>query len=306
MVHHTDGRPEAYAFFGAATGLYLFYKGFQDLKLERQVADTAMSKVRSAAVGTVELAGRARLMTPAIQDPIYARDCCLFEVTVSKLVSSGKSSHWEVVNRAASVDPFFLEDETGSIAVYPAGAKLMVKKTMQWNLQQTFWLQFVEASGPEHDYARRFCPAGQVKVDATIVREGQPLFVLGFAAPHPTSPAAPPPTFEHFVHAVKADPARMKALALAQGADGQVSLEAWDAAVAGPIREQWERLQAAPSAGGLGLSVSREDGQTFLISDETQKELAWDLEWHSWLMILAGPALTIACVAYLAFSFGLL
>lgn len=255
---------DVYALIGFFAGLYVFYRGFRDIQLERLIANTALSKIRSLAVGTVKISGKAKCLSTAIKDPIFSQDCCYYDITVSRWVKVGESNQWETVHRDVSLAPFFLEDETGSILIRPANAQLIMKKAVHWQLNGTFWTN--EIPGAEHTYARSVCPIGQVKIDAYIVRADEPLCVYGVAA-LPEEPAQNPisPNYEDSIRAFNSALSNQSALIMRKG-----------------------------------------DGTDFVISNESQGKLIWDIELRSALNILIGMALAIACAAHLASSWHLI
>ena len=187
--HHYHA--DSCALIWLSAGVYTFYKGFQDLWLERLLAGTAQSKARSAAAGAVELSGRAKAAAPDLRDPIFGQGCCFYDISVSQANGSSRNAHWAVIDRNVSAPPFYLEDDTGSIPVAPAGVRYLMKKSIDWTLDLAFYNE-VGSRTPTHVYARKVCPSGSVKVEAYIVREGQPLFVFGYAGLPETAAAGAP------------------------------------------------------------------------------------------------------------------
>ena len=51
--------PIFYAGIGASVGVYLFYRGFRMLQRKRLIMNTPQCKIRSAAMGLIEISGLA-------------------------------------------------------------------------------------------------------------------------------------------------------------------------------------------------------------------------------------------------------
>ncbi len=114
-------------FMGIGAGAYLFYKGFFWLNRKKLIENLPTSKIRSAAMGLVEIKGKAKPAVAEIRkSPLTGRDCVYYKYLVEKLVSSGKSSHWVPVRQEYSPEPFFVEDSTGKVLVDPKFAELKV------------------------------------------------------------------------------------------------------------------------------------------------------------------------------------
>ncbi len=100
-----------------------FYFGFRNWRLARLIDDTPVSRVRSAAQGYVELCGIARMGEgPPTIAPLTQLPCAWWMYRIEHHTGTGRDAHWETINRAASVAPFQLVDETGACMVGPIGA----------------------------------------------------------------------------------------------------------------------------------------------------------------------------------------
>ena len=111
------------AAFGAVAGPAFFVGGFRDLRLKRLIQNTPTSRIRSAAMGLVEVNGVVECRS-TVAAPFSGRPCACWNVDIS-VQGKGKNS-WSVVHRATSGHPFFLRDETGVALVYPYGADCRV------------------------------------------------------------------------------------------------------------------------------------------------------------------------------------
>src|SRR5208282_2920888 len=97
----------ALAVVGAFAGIYLFYRGFRLLQRKRLIMNTPASKIRSAAMGLVEINGLAAgpyTMTA----PITGVPCYYFRSTAWQWKQQGKNGQWEKVADESMHVPFYL------------------------------------------------------------------------------------------------------------------------------------------------------------------------------------------------------
>ncbi|MFA6004741.1 MAG: hypothetical protein WC881_11820 [Elusimicrobiota bacterium] len=90
--------------------------GLGCLREKRLIENTPTSKVRSAAMGLVELSGQAVPRT-LLQAPCTGRECCWWCCRVQEYKRSGKNSRWVTVKEIGSQDMFYLQDSTGRVLV---------------------------------------------------------------------------------------------------------------------------------------------------------------------------------------------
>ena len=101
----------------SVAGPVLIAGGVRALRLQRLIENTPTVKVRSMAMGLVEVKGRveARSGTNA---PFSGKPCAYWEVEID---IQGRRNSWTTVHRNRSGSPFYLADETGLAMVYPQG-----------------------------------------------------------------------------------------------------------------------------------------------------------------------------------------
>jgi hypothetical protein len=105
-----------------AGGLYFFVAGFQLLARKRLLLATPTSRIRSAALGLVEVNGMAA-GPHTIPAPITGNPCFLYHTTAWQQ-REGKKNDWEKVAEETLHLPFFLDDTTGKVLIEPLGADL--------------------------------------------------------------------------------------------------------------------------------------------------------------------------------------
>ena len=112
---------------GTVVGIYLFCHGFVLLQRKRLIMNTPSSKIRSAAMGLVEISGLAT-GPYTLTAPITGVPCYYYRTLVWQWKQSGKSSAWVKEADESLHVPFYLEDETGRILVNPQGAELDIHR----------------------------------------------------------------------------------------------------------------------------------------------------------------------------------
>src|SRR5262249_17544842 len=165
-------------------GIYAFFHGFRSLRIQRLLADTPTGKLRSIAMGMVEVQGavRARSRTSG---PFTDRDCAWWEVELQTLQQSNRGlKSWHTVYREQSGHPFYLEDGTGAALVFPQGADTRAGNVVS---EETGGL------GVPEPYAgfmsarqlglRHIWSMGPMRFCERVLEEGQAVFVLGRAQP---------------------------------------------------------------------------------------------------------------------------
>jgi hypothetical protein len=79
----------------------------------------------------VEVVGKAESQT-ALQSPITKTPCVFWQVVVMEKRSSGKSSHWVVVQNRSSTAAFAVSDGTGRMTVHPSrGLELLLREDVK-------------------------------------------------------------------------------------------------------------------------------------------------------------------------------
>jgi len=301
-----DSRDLLLAAFGCCVGARLFYKGFRDLRLERAIADLPTSKVRSMAMGPVELIGTAAQLTP-LEDPIYQQPCVYYRIDVEEERGSGKYSHWVNIYHADSnATPLLLVDDTGKVPVYPEGVEIychgIIDRKSSW-LGNLFSDVDPSIAGFLSSIPGR--TTDTLHVIAHIIREQEPLCVLGYAAQAQQSS-----TLERIAQRIdlswgavarrlKSDPAKLQALDVNK--DGAIDSQEWDAGLKKEFNEELEgqRKSVHQSVMTFPVVVLKNPNGFFVISNESKRELVAAIESQAGLYIFGGPLLFMACVVYL-------
>lgn len=169
-------------------GTFGFVYGFKALRVQRVIADTPTAKVRSLAMGLVELQGSVRSRS-RVTSPFTARSCAWWEVEVQTLRHSSKGiRHWSTVYRESSGQPFYLSDGTGEVLVFPNGAEVRAghvvsEETMGLGVPELY-SSFMDGRqlGMSHIWSM-----GPMRFRERVLEEGQAVYLLGRAQPRAQS-----------------------------------------------------------------------------------------------------------------------
>jgi hypothetical protein len=102
-----------------AFGLALLIHGIDLIARKRLIENTPTSRIRSMAMGFVELAGKAR-QKYALKLPYLLFDCVFYRYRILQQAQPNNPSTWiQVESGSSGPVPFYVEDETGRVLVDP-------------------------------------------------------------------------------------------------------------------------------------------------------------------------------------------
>jgi hypothetical protein len=241
-------------------GPLAFAHGFRLWRRRRLIQDTPTARVRSMAMGLVEVTGIAHGRS-TVQAPFSGHSCVYWQVDVSVPARRGQ---WRVIHRNSSGQPFYLDDGTGMALVFPKGAECslrhQVEEVAQGLALPSCYSDYLREHGGAVGAMARLSP---LRFRERKLEEGQQLYVLGTAVPRARE-----------VMISDGD-----ALA-ATGTDGPASLHR------NRLRER--------DANVRGVIRQGERERTFILSQESEKSLAFGLGIHSTLLLVGGPLATVA------------
>jgi hypothetical protein len=120
----------------AAAAAWGAFRAWRDLQVLRVIEDMPTARAGSAPQGYVELEGHAQLMDgPPIIAPASGSPCVWYRYVVEDRVDgwSGQNHRgWKVSHRGASNDLFWIEDNTGRVAIDPEGAQVTAELREVW------------------------------------------------------------------------------------------------------------------------------------------------------------------------------
>lgn len=117
-----------YSIAGFFFGLLLFYNGLRAFTKKRLIENIPTSKIRSIAMGLVEVYGEVIPAQKPLKSPFSAMDCVYYNYKIQEHRSSGKHSYWATIKKGERASRFYLKDNTGSVLVDPEGADIAISK----------------------------------------------------------------------------------------------------------------------------------------------------------------------------------
>lgn len=247
----------------AVAGTGFFLQGFGNLRKRRLMADTPTAKIRSMAMGLVEINGTVEPRS-LITAPFTGHRCVYWQVEVAV---RGRRDAWKTVHRNSSGNPFFLRDDTGVAMVYPAGAEcrlsLGVEETCLGLTLPEPYAGYLATQRPAFRHLWRLTA---MRFRERTLREGQFVYVLGTATPRPAT------------HVVS---------------DGEEIL------ATGTDEDRWAARVRHRSGEVCALVRQGDNEKVFIISQTTERELTMLLGLKAWAQLAGGPLLALGGLAYL-------
>lgn len=108
-----------------ALGLLVLYGGVAQYRKKRVMRDTPTSKVRSLALGPVEVVGVPEKHEESFNSPFTGEDCVMYVYSVDVYKTGGRNSSggWSTIEAGVKAAPFYVNDGTGRVLVDPGGAE---------------------------------------------------------------------------------------------------------------------------------------------------------------------------------------
>ncbi len=169
-----------------AGGLYFFFVGFRLLARKRLLLATPTSKIRSAAMGLVEVSGMAAgpYTMPA---PITGKPCFLYHTTVWQQ-RTDKQKEWEKIADETLHLPFFIDDSTGQLLIEPLGADLDLRREYREEFDTSFFSSGLNNVPPRVSVflARHYiAPSRSLRVEERLIKPEDALFIAGTLTENP-------------------------------------------------------------------------------------------------------------------------
>jgi len=245
-------------------GPYFFYRGFRELRTRQLIQNTPHARIRSMAMGLVEIDGVAEPRS-ALVGPFSGRPCIYWQIDIA---TRNRQRGWSIVHRNASGQPFYVRDDTGVALVYPHGAECKVAFGVE---EECLGLALPEIysdyMSQQHLAFASLWRLGQLRFRERLIEDGQPVFILGTAMPKP------------------------QVLDISEAA---VALEATGTEAMRPGVTHTHTHASEVAA----LVRQGDNERVFIISQESERMLTLELGMRGWGYLLIGPALTLIGLAY--------
>jgi len=183
---NNSGQLIAIAVVGALAGVYLFYCGFRMLQRKRLILNTPSSKIRSAAMGLVEISGLAT-GPYTMAAPITGIPCYYYRTTAWQWQRRGKSSEWVKVADESLHLPFYVDDNTGRVLVDPQGAEMDIHRDFHDEFGGAIFSSHLDMPANVFSFLARHGVSSdkKLKVDEYCIKPKNALFILGTLAENP-------------------------------------------------------------------------------------------------------------------------
>jgi hypothetical protein len=256
-------QPLLWAVLGVVFGPYLFFRGFRLLQRKRLIMDIPRSTVRAAALGCVEVSGRAVGPYELIA-PLSKANCLYYRIAIES------NPEGDLRRRTQEMcAPLFLDDGTGALMIYPEGSELQLQPSCERSEYGKLALAAAGYSAGAPEFAQEYC-----------IKPGDRIFVLGVLQENPWA---------------KRDPVA-ESDELSRIGPGFVSEDEAELL----RREAFPNLDPALPSGFAPTSpdlfdlhppvILMQGKGPFVISDDSQRDLVSKLNLKSILYIWGGPA----------------
>ncbi len=283
---------ETPAFFGfgaAALGLFLLVRGVELGARKRLIENTPTSRIRSMAMGFVELVGKARRKYE-LKVPYLLADCVYYRYSIQEKRNTGRGSQWMAVEAGQSGPvPFLLQDDTGRVLVDPEGAIVQAVVRQQISGESAVGLGGL-----------MMAPGQRLVIE--YIPEGYTTYLCGFARPHTPDPHAADALLRRRLLELKRSPERLSQYDTDQ--DGRIDAEEWSRARAevqrGVDAERLFSPDGPQSAGGEQVVIGR-GGRAgrFYIRGEDERSVVKSLKLNMLINMAFGGIVFIVALVYL-------
>ena len=171
---------------GAVAGVYLFYRGFRLLQRKRLILDTPSSKIRSAAMGLVEVSGLAT-GPYTLRAPITGVPCYYYRTMVWEWKQRDKGSSWVKQADEGLHVPFYLDDGSARVLVDPQGAEMDIHRDFQEEFSHSLLSSSLEIPANVAAFltGHGVETSAKVKIEEYCIKPKNALFILGTLTSNP-------------------------------------------------------------------------------------------------------------------------
>jgi hypothetical protein len=170
-------------------GLAVFIIGFIFFRKKRLIENIPTSKIRSIAMGLVEIFGQVIPIKERIfKSPFTEKQCVYYQFTIEEYQSSGKNSHWVTIKKGEQRCLFYLKDDTGKVMIDPTGATIEARKDFEYQSglgkdppEQV--IRFLSANNLTHEGF--FGLNKTMRYRETIIIPDDTLYIMGTAGENP-------------------------------------------------------------------------------------------------------------------------
>jgi hypothetical protein len=284
LNHHLGFLAFRYGLLPALFALVCFIGAFQVLRWKRRIENTPTSRVRSMAMGVVEVHGRARRKY-ALVSPMTQMACVWYRLFRYRRGNKG----WQLTSVTSSGSvPFWLDDGTGRVLIEPRGAMVRPRTRQEgYGAGASGLLAISGASRANEKWVEE------------VVYEGTSLYVLGNAHPVQRKCNLRERTMEA-LRRLKGDPEAMRRYDL--DGNGQICQKEWDLArtdvEAQILRESL--LDGRQQRPRPEVAIGKQGAAPLIIAEtESEARLARGYGWTAFGLLTLGLLLAVAAAVLL-------
>jgi len=286
FTERNDNAMDLFYHYGIQTGIFpalisgvMLWLATHYWRLKRRIENTPTSKARSAAMGMIEVHGRAKRLY-ALVSPISQQPCVYY--CLKKYRRASRDKQWQLSRITSSgTVPFIIEDDTGKIQIDPQGAKLSPKTTHEGSPGQN---NILFSSSIDDD------PNEKWKEE--VIHEGSILYVLGFARSNKSNNNDLRQKVADKLRDLKTD--RDKMMTYDADGNGTIDSAEWDQARSDMERQALqEKLQQTKGRSNQQLTIGAppQKGLPFVIAEtESEAHLTRNYTWYIPPLLIVGVA----------------
>ena len=288
-----------WACIGTLGGVVAFIWGFIQLKKKHMIENIPTSKIRSMAIGLVEIKGKSMDWMP-LQAPFSQEQCVYFQYEVEELRRSKNRTYWASIHKGNSNHaPFYLEDETARVIVNPKGAEVDIPNS--FTLKTGFLkdvpghiVSFLDARGVR--YKSFFGTHKTLRFTESHIGIHHVVYVLGVCKNNRTNLAKKHRRrVQEIIRKAKANPKVMAQFDT--DGDGQIDAQEWELARQ-LINKKIHEKHAVSEEDKVYIGEGEHRNQMFYISNKSEKQLVRELGTEAMLGVFGGALLSVASVGY--------
>ncbi len=250
-------------------GPFAMIAGFRSLRVQRLIQDTPTARIRSMAMGLVEVNGRVAGRS-RVRAPFSGRPCVYWEIEIATRSANRRNNtrRWTTVHRNRSGHPFYLTDDTGTALVYPQGADCRIdfgvcEETHGFGVPDPY-REYMEQQGLG---MRHLWSMGPMRFRERVLEDGMGVYVLGRAVPK----------------------AQSTVISWDEDAEQATGTDSSTGSHAAPEPDRVTRTDAQVH----GVIRRGTQDPAFLISMRSEKSMTLEYGIRGWAGLLAGPAMSL-------------
>lgn len=292
----------------ATSATFFSWQTWRSLERARTIEDIPTAKARSAPQGYVELQGLGRQMDgePTIA-PLSGLPCVWYRYHVERQETYEERGRtlrrWVAVESGQSTDVFWLEDDTGRVAVDPVGAEITPKHKDVWNSHADL-IGFARQPANVVQFLAKHTTGERLRFTEERINPHDHIYAIGLL--RNIGSLASQPTVDEEVRELlrqwKADQARLKErFDLDQ--DGNIDQKEWTLARSQARREvnNARRQQNAQFIDGINvLSRPADRRRPYLLSAYPQTQLV--RSYRTWAFVYGAVFTALAITAVWVFN----